>query len=229
MIPCNTMMEAGAGFLRYFHSKEYQLQDVSSVQICFPTQKQDGALTMVAVQSIIIDRQSIRSSSLVDKMVQWAMVNTNNREDEFLTRTVEGSSRRLTRCRVTSAMKDAARQCGVDPDRISTHSIRRNYASNLELNGCSNSSTKARAGWNSNSLVPENHYAIAPNIQGGLSLPKLLHSREFQKGYSRGNDSALEEDSASSIERKNTTLKSGGTRALRGDNAPLKVTTTSTY
>jgi hypothetical protein len=104
------------------------LDNVVSFQLHFPTQKQTLIHNIVAVQPIIIDRQCPRSSALVDKLVQWSLENSNHEQEEYLTRFINGKSKKLLRRNVAEAIKESARLCGIDPARVSTHSIRRNYA-----------------------------------------------------------------------------------------------------
>ena len=168
MKPCNTQLMAGQIFKEYYYSRSYTLLNITSVQFHFITQKQALVHNIVAVQPIIIDRMSLRSSALVDKLVQWVLINVNTEHEEFLTRNVEGSNKKLLRRNVINAMKETAKLCAVDPDRISSHSIRRCYATNVALNDNNSGSANMRAGWTSNSQVPTQNYAIPLNIQGGL-------------------------------------------------------------
>jgi len=137
--------------------------------IHFTTQKQSTVRTIVEVQPIAINRQSERSSTLVDKIVQWCLVNTNKENEEFLTRDKGERSRRLTRRDVVNSMKVVATHWEIDPARISSHSIRRSYATGLVMNNHSSSGSFIREGWVSNSQLPTQDYAIPPNVQGGLS------------------------------------------------------------
>ena len=183
MAPCGTKMVAGQNFKAFYCLRKYELSNVESIQLHFVTQKQSMVNNIVAVQPVIIDRRSSRSSSLVDKVVQWTLFNTNDEHEEFLTRHVEESDKKLLRRNVIAAMKEAARVCGIDPSRISSHSIRRCYATNIALNDCSKGNAVTRAGWSSSSVVPTQNYAIPLNDHGGLSYPKLLHSGDLTSGH----------------------------------------------
>jgi hypothetical protein len=176
LIPCGRILNAGPEFKQYFNRSQYSLSNVDSVRLHFTTQKQSHIQSIVSVQPIIINRLCSRSSSLVDKIIQWSLVNTNDEREEFLTRYIGGKARKLTRRDVVDAMKDVARSCNIDPTRISSHSIRRGYATDLALNDCTNGSSLIRAGWVGHSQVPTLNYAVTPNSHGGLSHIKHTHS-----------------------------------------------------
>ena len=175
----DTQHTSGLIFREHFHAMNYTLSDVVSIQLSFITQKQSYVNNIVAVQPIIIDRMSTRSSSLIDKLTQWALVNANIEQEEFFTRNVEGTQKKLLRRDVISAMKLAASSCGINPDRISSHSIRRVYATNLALNENVQGGALTRAGWSVMSQVPIKHYSTPKNLKGGLSYDKLLHSQDL--------------------------------------------------
>jgi hypothetical protein len=88
--PCDKIMNIGHSFKQYFNDRKYGLNNVESIKLYFTTQNQSHIQSIVSVQPIIINRQCSRSSGLVDKIIQWSLVNSNSESEEFLTRNFKG-------------------------------------------------------------------------------------------------------------------------------------------
>ncbi len=179
MTPCMVNHVAGQAFRTYFHQHNYRKENVDTVHLRFVTQKQKSVMNLSVIQPIVINRTSERSTQLLNKIIQWAVVNVNPPDEEFLTRCVHGTHKLLLRSNVIGAMKESARIFGVNPDRISSRSLRKSYATTLVLNDSESTLAKARAGWAPGSEVHATHYSHAFSCKGGLSYERLLLSSDL--------------------------------------------------
>jgi hypothetical protein len=61
-------------------------------------------------------------------LISWFLNNTNDEEDELLTRNVDQRKKLLTRKCVGMALKNVASELQLDPKRFSTHSLGSGFA-----------------------------------------------------------------------------------------------------
>ena len=167
-IPCG-IVAVGIEIRKYYVAMGYRHQNVATFELLFPTQKQRYVNNIATPVSAVIDRSSQKSSELVDMLVEWLLHSQCGNEDEFLTSSVGGSRRLLLPRSVRKELKEIAVKKGIDPKRIGNHSLRRGYATVMELNNTLDDSARARAGWCSGSNIPYQHYVMKLSNKGGLS------------------------------------------------------------
>lgn len=168
-------------FREYYSKMRYGPQNVASVEILFPTQKQKYINSVGAPMKATIDRGGGLSNILVDMLVEWLVHSRNDDNDEAFTSRYGKRRKLLLQKHVRVELKKTAEELGIDPKRIGNHSLRRGYATVRELNGDFGEAARARAGWCAGSLVPYRHYIMSVNDGGGLSQAKHVSTDTLRR------------------------------------------------
>ncbi len=162
-------VSGGLAFRNLFESKCLIPENVTMVEIYFPTQKQSYVNNVVVNAPVFIRRDSPNSSTLVDHLVAWALHNVIDGSDVFFTCSRGIHSKGLTQKHIRMAIKEVATACGLDPARFGTHSLRRFFASTVSAHGGDLGEAFGRAGWSVTSKVPKKFYVTPTRHVSGLS------------------------------------------------------------
>lgn len=183
--PCGLYVMCGEELRTYFRKRFYNLENVESIEIIFPTQKQGHVNVVTQPSRVYMDRSSTESSNFIDMFTEWMLRNKSKEDVEIFTWTTSHKRKLLTKKQVSTELKLAAISLGVNPKRINTSSIRKAYATIAALNGTLNKSVKVRAGWKENSKVPEKHYVLNLTSQGAMTMVKQISTRDLASSKRR--------------------------------------------
>jgi hypothetical protein len=178
--PDGQAIPAGPSFRKHMITNKIgSLDIISHALLYFFSQKERCKHQITACQPITISRQTKGQELLLIDLIRWCMATPNDSEEDLLTRnTYQNEMKRLYRAPVAYALKDIAKQFNIDPNRISTSSLRKGYAtvSNLNKNTIN---TNIRAGWTSNSRVPQLHYIKSSQNDGALNYSESNYNIEY--------------------------------------------------
>lgn len=166
---------AGTEFRNYFQHHHLQLEDISQINLYFVTSKTTTSnINLLPTRPCTLLRRTQHESQLVSDITLWVIHSGVMEEDEFLCRYANGRRKVTTRKSVNDAIKFVAELNGINPERVSSKSLRKGLATNGTI--CSTNSTilKERGGWDPTSTIMENHYVIGPKNQGILSISDNL-------------------------------------------------------
>ena len=136
---------------------------------CFNTQKQHHINTVSAVKPVSLRHEYSDCSRLVDDLASWIVQSSIFNSDELFTICNGPRKKVLLKRDVATALKDIANDTGVNSRRISAHSLRRWYATVMQMNEVLNCEARSRARWEVNSTIPNLHDAMPTSHSGGLS------------------------------------------------------------
>ena len=106
---------------------------------------------------------------LIQDMVHWCMIAGFNRGDPFFSRYAP-RKKNLTASMVGDLLKEFGEKCGIERNRVSTHSLRIGGATSLRESGVNRDMIKRIGGWADGSNVDERYSRTTASDRGALSV-----------------------------------------------------------
>lgn len=179
LYPFKPMVHAGPEFQNYVVANNIPCELVKQIQLNFHTQKSSSRYKIQSEKPIYIGTTTTMEAELMKRLFLWCCWNNNSANDGLFTRcSSSGIKKQLLRKDVMSAIRLIATHNGIGPNRLGAHSLRRGYATlNDAYNKFCNKTNYDRAGWKSNSSIPQNIYSRA-EINGAYSMDITLFNLE---------------------------------------------------